>query len=97
LCINPCTNPDFPHYSKKSKVCYNTKALAEVGTGACNTWCTTNVKYGTGCGDTSVKLCDNPCKNPDFLYSKNNLCYSTKLIADGGGNECKSWCTNDVR
>jgi hypothetical protein len=99
LCVNPCKNADFPYYSLKSRVCYSTKELADVGAGACDTWCTTDIKYGTGCGDAIVKLCDNPCRNPDFSYPNVNtdLCYKTKVLADKGGySDCDSWCTNDL-
>jgi len=43
LCNNPCKNPEFPFISAKNNICYSTFELAEVGSGACNTWCTTDV------------------------------------------------------
>jgi len=51
LCSNPCKSPDFRFYSEKSKVCYNSKALADAGTGPCTTWCTNDLNFGTGCGE----------------------------------------------
>jgi hypothetical protein len=81
LCNNPCDNPEFPYISSKNHLCYSTFELANAGTGPCDSWCTNDVKFvdaSWGCADASVKLCNNPCKNPEYLYTNaNGLCYPT--------------------
>jgi len=40
------------------KLCYKTKAQASAGEGPCGSWCTQDIKVGSGCGDNSDHLCD---------------------------------------
>ena len=57
--INPCTDPEFKFYSEKAKVCYKTKAQADIGSAPCGTWC--RIKGTTaGVGCDNVKICSSP-------------------------------------
>jgi hypothetical protein len=52
----------------------------------------------TECGDATLKLCDNQCKNPEFKYysTRSNICYNKKELADAGTGPCNTWCTNNL-
>ena len=53
---NQCTDPEYPYYSEKAKVCYKTKAQADVGSAPCGTWCRIEgTTAGVGC--SNVKIC----------------------------------------
>jgi hypothetical protein len=40
LCTNPCKNPDFVYYNEKTKLCYSTYVLSNLGeTKDCETFC----------------------------------------------------------
>jgi hypothetical protein len=50
----------------------------------------------TECPNVTTKLCDNPCKEPNFLFTnENGLCYSSKALADEGKKECGTFCGYD--
>ena len=59
-----------------------------------------DVKNGDdlGCGEITIKLCSNPCKNPDFLYHNedNDLCYASMASKLAASQDCKELCGNDV-
>ena len=49
---------DFPFPSRGlSQICYKTQAEAAAGEGPCGSWCTKDVKVGTGCGENTGHLC----------------------------------------
>merc|ERR1712196_502243 len=58
---NPCAknNGAFKFVARmhKSKICYNKAAYAKSGSGPCGSWCTLDVKVGSGCGDNKKRLC----------------------------------------
>merc|ERR1712146_646485 len=58
---NPCAknNGAFKFVARmhKSKICYNKAAYAKSGSGPCGSWCTLDVKVGSGCGNNKTRLC----------------------------------------
>merc|ERR1712146_411805 len=58
---NPCAknNGAFKFVARmhKSKICYNKAAYAKSGSGPCGSWCTLDVKVGSGCGNNKLRLC----------------------------------------
>ena len=48
----------FPFPSRVlSQICYKTQAEATAGEGPCGSWCTQDVKVGSGCGANTGRLC----------------------------------------
>ena len=72
-----CCPPSFPYTSHGGKICYTTKAEATKGSGPCESWCTNDASYGSGCGDPVLKLC-----------SKNR----GVSLAEGGWGACSKPC-----
>ena len=48
---------DYPYVAYDGKICYTDKKYAEKKTGPCESWCTNDPTFGSGCGDPSLKLC----------------------------------------
>jgi hypothetical protein len=112
LCTNPCKNPDFEYYSPTKNLCYANKADGDAkDVGDCSLFCGYDVSLLSKCGYGGAhKLCNNPCKNPEFLYTNaNKLCYRTKALADQGNgkekggsssipkDDCKNYCGYDKK
>ena len=54
--IGGCTR-QFPYPAYGGKICYNKKAYANARSGPCDSWCTNDRTFGSGCGDPAKKLC----------------------------------------
>ena len=87
------------------KVCYKTLAEATAGEGACGSWCTNDVKVGSGCGDNRQRICPPPPSTcpADFPFPTHGpppfagvVCYKTKAEGDAAEGPCGSWCTQNV-
>jgi hypothetical protein len=48
---------DFPYTAFDGRICYTDKKYAEQKTGPCESWCTNDKTFGSGCGDPALKLC----------------------------------------
>merc|ERR1712110_164799 len=61
---NPCAKVQggFVHVARmhKSKICYNKAAYAKGGSGPCGSWCTLDIKVGSGCGSNAGRMCKLP-------------------------------------
>jgi len=59
MCNNPCKKLYFRHVSATNNyLCFDTFAKSTAGTGSCDSWCTTDVAHGSGCGNNRFKKCD---------------------------------------
>ena len=91
----------FPHASAtyNNVICYNDAALANAGSGPCDSWCTKDVAVGSGCGSNSNHQCATACPAA-FPYASaaygDVICYNDPGSAHAGFGACGSWCTKDV-
>ena len=74
---NQCTDPEYPYYSEKAKICYKTKAQADVGSAPCGTWCRIEgTTAGVGC--SNVKIC---ASAPSPSPSTNGTCTASRATS----------------
>merc|ERR1712167_309981 len=56
-----CTDPKFPFAAQKGsirgKLCYSKLAYIKAGSGPCGSWCTMDIKQGSGCGNNAKRMC----------------------------------------
>lgn len=48
---------DFPYVAYDGKICYTDKKYADKKSGPCQSWCTNDPNFGSGCGNPSLKMC----------------------------------------
>lgn len=86
---------DFPYVAYNGKICYTDKRYADRGSGPCESWCTNDPKFGSGCGDPSLKMCSNKpiTTQPlvDFNYDVNSV-----PVYEIGNYGIKPWGKNNT-
>jgi len=73
---------DYPYDAHDGKICYNDKKYADQQSGPCDSWCTNDTTFGSGCGDPNLKLCSTNA-SPDQTSSVNASFF---LILTNSGN-----------
>ena len=48
---------NYPYQSYGGKICYTKAEYAKKGSGPCESWCTNDKNFGSGCGNPALKLC----------------------------------------
>jgi hypothetical protein len=48
---------NYPYQAYGGKICYTKAEYAEKGSGPCESWCTNDKNFGSGCGNPALKLC----------------------------------------
>jgi len=78
----PCNNPKFPHGANKEgyTFCYaNLDANYDgIVIGSCDTWCTTNLDSGDGCGGCCGELIEHYCEADRVCYDGQSKRHATE-------------------
>mmetsp|Transcript_33142 Transcript_33142/g.53808 ORF Transcript_33142/g.53808 Transcript_33142/m.53808 type:complete len:841 (+) Transcript_33142:42-2564(+) len=87
LCSNTCPK-DYPYPAFNGKICYNKEEYAQRRTGPCESWCTTDKNFGSGCGDSALKLCSSlggdmcnidPTRAPFHHQNDKKCCFDNRF------------------
>jgi hypothetical protein len=78
---------DYPYVAYDGKICYTDKKYAEKKSGPCESWCTNDPTFGSGCGDPSLKLCKSkvfvkPVEPPKIIVNPRKTMIDDDILED---------------
>ena len=99
-----CPN-NFPYKAFGGKICYTKKEYADNKSGPCESWCTNDENFGSGCGNPAFKLCsdmsvsneERNCFNLNYMNKRKILIAISYELGENTYENTKNQCLGIIQ